>query len=134
LAQFQGVLACKSVTILKLLRKRRSQGEKRGVGVYAFASLILSTLFVIGTILYCTKVLLSLRQAMCAVATWDTERGRVKTSALMKCRAVIRNGYIHDTVDKVLRLVFALNAQIILSIVNGVLVRHFLSFTEAKSV
>ncbi|KAJ2918067.1 hypothetical protein MD484_g2336, partial [Candolleomyces efflorescens] len=117
---FTGVLTCKSITMLKLLRKRR--GEKQGVGVYPIASLILFTLFVIGTILYCTKVLLSLKQVMCAVATWDTNAGEVKARPPMRCRAAIRNGYIQDTVDRVLRLTFALNAQIILSIVNGVLV------------
>ncbi|KAJ2923573.1 hypothetical protein H1R20_g13525, partial [Candolleomyces eurysporus] len=117
------VLAGKSVSILKLLRQRRTQVAKGGAnGIYAVTSLVLFALFVIGTILYCTKVLLSLKEVMCAVATWDTEKGDVKTLDWIKCRGVIRNGYIHDTVDKILRLVFAVNAQIVLSIVNGILV------------
>jgi hypothetical protein len=59
---------------------------------------------------------------MCAVATWDTQKGVVQNFDWMKCSVVIENGAIRDTVDKVLRLVFGLNAQIILSIVNGILV------------
>ncbi|KAJ2927381.1 hypothetical protein H1R20_g9711, partial [Candolleomyces eurysporus] len=122
LSTFTVVLAVKSATILKLLGRRRSQGDKRSPGVYAVISLVLFALFVIGTILYCTKVLLALKEAMCAVATWDTQGDVVQSSGWIKCRGVIRNGYIHDKVDKVLRTIFALNAQVILSIVNGILV------------
>ncbi|RXW15486.1 hypothetical protein EST38_g10368 [Candolleomyces aberdarensis] len=124
LSTFTVVLAVKSATILKLLRRRRSQGE-RSAGVYAVISLVLFALFAIGTILYCTKVLLALKEAMCAVATWDIRGDGVQSFDWIKCRGVIRNGFIHDQVDKVLSLIFALNAQVILSIVNGILVRHF---------
>ncbi|RXW13464.1 hypothetical protein EST38_g12392 [Candolleomyces aberdarensis] len=121
LSTFTVVLAVKSATILKLLRRRRSQGEK-SPGVYAVISLVLFALFAIGTILYCTKVLLALKEAMCAVATWDIRGDGVQSFDWIKCRGVIRNGFIHDQVDKVLSLIFALNAQVILSIVNGILV------------
>ncbi|KAJ2933697.1 hypothetical protein H1R20_g3467, partial [Candolleomyces eurysporus] len=124
LSMFTVVLAVKSATILKLLRRRHSQGDKRSPGVYAVISLVVFALFVIGTILYCTKVLLALKEAMCAVATWDL-RNDVQSFDWVKCRGVIRNGYIHDEVDKVLRTIFALNAQVILSIVNVILVRFF---------
>ena len=122
-------MAGKSATIFKLLRRRRSQhGERRSADVYAVTSLVLFVLFAIGTILYCTKVLLSLKEAMCAVAIWDTQNGEVETSPWVKCRGVIQNGYLHYTADRALGLVFALNAQIILSIVNGILVCLFILY------
>ncbi|KAJ2927384.1 hypothetical protein H1R20_g9714, partial [Candolleomyces eurysporus] len=116
------VLAGKSAAILKLLRKRRSRGGKRDAGVYAVTSLLLSALFAIGAILYCTKLLLALKKAICTMATYDAETGVVKNSEWVKCRGIIENGYLHDTVNDVLGLAFALNAQIILSIVNGIFV------------
>ncbi|RXW15487.1 hypothetical protein EST38_g10367 [Candolleomyces aberdarensis] len=119
LSMFAVVLAGKSVAILKLLRQRRSQGGNRDAGVYAITSLLLTALFVIGTILYCTKFLLALKKAMCAMGTWDQAPMSI---GWIKCGGVIRNSYLHDTVDNVLGLVFALNAQIILSIVNGIFV------------
>ncbi|KAJ2923572.1 hypothetical protein H1R20_g13523, partial [Candolleomyces eurysporus] len=123
LSMFTAILAGKSVAILKLLCQRRSQGGKRDAGVYAITSLLLSALFIIGTILYCTKFLLALKKAMCAMATWDpAQTGADQISDWIKCNGVLQNHYLHDTVDNVLGLVFALNAQIILSIVNSVFV------------
>jgi hypothetical protein len=90
--------------------------------------------FVVGTILYCTNVLLALQKAMCAVAIWNPRTGVVNTFDWMKCSVVIENGAIRDPVDRVLRLVFALNAQIILSIVNGILVRRSFHDTTMELV
>ena len=70
---------------------------------------------------------------MCAVATRDSQKG-VSQSFEIKCRGVIRNGYIQVKVDKVLRLIFALNAQVILSIVNGILVLQCCFFPATESV
>ncbi|KAJ2927382.1 hypothetical protein H1R20_g9712, partial [Candolleomyces eurysporus] len=113
------VLAGTSVAILKLLRQRRPQGGNRDAGVYAVTSLVLSALFVIGTILYCTKFLLALKKAMCAMSNWDQPS---LSDKWMKCNGFVRNDFLQDTVDNVLGLTFALNAQIILSIVNGIFV------------
>ncbi|KAJ2918070.1 hypothetical protein MD484_g2332, partial [Candolleomyces efflorescens] len=116
------ILVGKSATIYKLLQQRRSQGEKKSSSVYAVVSLVLLAHFVFGTIVYCTNFIRALQKAMCAVASWDRETATVNNFDWMECSVVIENGAIHDSVDNTLRLIFALNAQIILSIVNGVLV------------
>ncbi|RXW11472.1 hypothetical protein EST38_g14383, partial [Candolleomyces aberdarensis] len=56
------------------------------------------------------------------MATYNAETGVHKDSEWLKCRGLIENGYLRDKVDNVLGLVFALNTQIILCIVNGIFV------------
>ncbi|KAJ2912737.1 hypothetical protein MD484_g7673, partial [Candolleomyces efflorescens] len=90
-------------------------------GIFVAASALLSLLFIVGAALYAAKTFHTLKEALCATQR-RVDQGNI-VPALM-CRSLEQGGFIEDTVDRKLSWAFALFAQAILLIANGVLIYY----------